>query len=374
VCVGVCKGRWIQGFTLGLFIVNCGLYGALVTINCTANFPKGSKGALSISVITISALFIVHEFFQGIRVGCRYFLSVWNWVDILANFGLILTSIFSLIGQCSSTLRIFCGVTLVMLAFELIGLVRPFKQTGALVRMLTQILIDVKWFFVIQIVLLFGFTSSLIVVMDHPVGKNKFVPPLAFLTGFRMMLSDWETTDLYEGQSSSVQVVALMIFVVYAMFVPVVCMNTLIAIMTDSYDRIKEKEVEFGYLQKAEVLLDIDAVYGCCLKLRCCRIRKRCFPKYLHIMKTTFADDVLQNDQWYGKIKALEGTIEPLHSKMADIQAEVKRLMSILEDHTPQGQEFVSENGGSGSSVGMGRGSRRASRACNDSEVNQCSG
>jgi Ca2+/H+ antiporter len=111
----------------------------------------------------------------------------------------------------------------------LIGMLRPYQPTGALVRMLTRIVLDIKWFMLVQVILLGGFLGALMVMVQGGGKKNGSLrAPLALLTGFAMMLGDWDTEELYQNQAKALQLSAVIAFVVYALVVVVVCMNTVL--------------------------------------------------------------------------------------------------------------------------------------------------
>ena len=63
--------------------------------------------------------------------------------------------------------------------------------------------------------------------------------------------------------------------------VPIVTMNLLIAIMSDSYDRVRDNQRLEARLQKAMVLVDIDRTYG---ELLVRFFGENIYPMYLHVL------------------------------------------------------------------------------------------
>ena len=151
-------GRFIHSAMLALFLVLCCVYGLLVSAGCTTSafFLDSAEPALAVSAAFISALFLLHEGLQALRSGRRFLGSRWNWCDVLAHCGVVATA---LAGSQTSTststyptnLRIACGWVLVLLSVTLLGMLRPYEDTGALVRMLTTIISDMRWFFLLQV-------------------------------------------------------------------------------------------------------------------------------------------------------------------------------------------------------------------------------
>ena len=81
----------------------------------------------------------------------------------------------------------------------------------------------------VQVILLGGFLGALMVMLED--GGNKggsLRAPLGLLTGFAMMLGDWDTDELHQNQAKAAQLSAVLAFVLYALLVVVVCMNTVL--------------------------------------------------------------------------------------------------------------------------------------------------
>ena len=120
--------------------------------------------------------------------------------------------------------------------------------------------------------------------------------------------------------------------------------------MGDSYDRIKEKEVAESYLQKAEVLVDIDAVFGRFLKKRA-----RCFPRFLHIRRPS--GEVEENrTEWQGKIKALERTFSRQISQQDQQLAGLQHSNEQLRDSNKKQLALLKE-------LSIGRSHRNSSNS-----------
>ena len=233
-------GRFIHSSFLLLFLVLCFVYGVLVAAGSTSASWSSwglSQPALGSTAMVLSSLFLLHELLQLVFQGPRrFFSSLWNWVDVLAHSAVVATaatgSSFShqpTAAVYAVELRVVCGWTLVLLSVVLIGMLRPYQPTGALVRMLTRIVLDIKWFMLVQVILLGGFLGALMVMVQGGGKKNGSLrAPLALLTGFAMMLGDWDTEELYQNQAKALQLSAVIAFVVYALVVVVVCMNTVL--------------------------------------------------------------------------------------------------------------------------------------------------
>ena len=125
--------------------------------------------------------------------------------------------------------------------------------------------------------------------------------------------------------------------------------------MSDTYDRIKEKEKAESLLQKAEILLDIDLVFEPLLKwldkqkwwercLVCLKCKAsphssapKMFPAYIQVIKPKDDADTRQSqDEWQGKIKALERGIA---KKLKEQLDKLQQNQQLRSDEVQQNQQ-----------------------------------
>jgi len=94
-------------------------------------------------------------------------------------------------------------------------------------------------------------------------------------------------------------------FMLYALFSNIILLNLLIAVMADSYDRVKEREAVEQRIKRAKTLCNIDRVWGN-------RFPDSFFPKCLHFLtqKGKSVGGLLDNDVWEGKVTEMRRTIE----------------------------------------------------------------
>lgn len=87
-------------------------------------------------------------------------------------------------------------------------------------------------------------------------------PLKSFITMFGMMLS--EVGDAYDGLylfgHSGLRLAAIGFYLTYLVIVAIVLLNLLIALMGDSFDRIKDTEAMEFLKQRAQVIDDVEAM------------------------------------------------------------------------------------------------------------------
>merc|ERR1711935_773 len=89
-----------------------------------------------------------------------------------------------------------------------------------------------------------------------------------------------------------------MLFIVMTLFILVVLLNLLIALMSDSFERIKEREEQEYCYQKAKMIVDIEVKnmqYGAKEK----KNQSKYFPKYVHVLKPDKGQD-MEETEWFG--------------------------------------------------------------------------
>lgn len=76
---------------------------------------------------------------------------------------------------------------------------------------------------------------------------------------FGWMLGELQLESLFIVDGS-IRVVAIALFIAYLMSLMIVLLNLLIAIMGDSYDRVKNTEETKFLKERAEVILDMESM------------------------------------------------------------------------------------------------------------------
>lgn len=188
--------------------------------------------------------FLILEMIQIKKNGFSYFIDIWNVIDISS---LIINVVF-LYGEVSNninndTLQVIGSVAILLMWVKMFYWMRLFKPFSAFIRMITEIIKDVKVFLVMLLISLFAFANIIFVlnwnrikdgeamIYDDLVGS----PPIdaiihAYLTG----LGDFGKDNYSEDNSRVVWIM----FILATLIVQLIFMNLLIAIMGESFGRI----------------------------------------------------------------------------------------------------------------------------------------
>jgi hypothetical protein len=329
-------GRNVQLFIVILYLT---LF-VIFTIGQLAHLSGNEYLSWLLVASVLSGVFLVEEVAQVYSDPVNYVSSGWNVIDICAYFMVILSTILRASVENNAVIPVVSGWTFIVLSVNFLNFLRPFDYFGSLIRMITQIFSDMKNFIVLQVIFLFGFTMCFMVMLAN---SEAFQGSMAFLTGYEMMLGDWDmgnfeamtmkkinATTVAEVPDPVTTGFAILAFCLYMFLVPIVTMNLLIAIMGDSYDRVRDNEAVEGRLQKAEVLADMDRTWRFWLT-RNETVRNRNYPWCFHALEPDGLD-TYEDSEWEGRLKALRRTLLESDKKISAVDAKVDDLQKAMNE------------------------------------------
>ena len=114
---------------------------------------------------------------------------------------------------------------------------RIFKNTGYLIRMISEVVVDMRHFFLVLFICVAAFGDSLLTLSyGNPEGEDRFIHGFvdSLIYTYRMILGDFDTGAF--GQVAQPLVMGM--FLLCTVFNMIVMLNLLIAIISDSYARV----------------------------------------------------------------------------------------------------------------------------------------
>ena len=229
-----------------------------------------------------------------------YFVSYGNYLD-LGRILLTTVYFFIVAGDSLSEQNRSVVLTLVNLVFSLKALTifALLKSTRVLRRIVIEITKDMIPFMifclVVTVLLALMYTSA--ILEDDLVGRSY---PSSL---FHVFLLDYG--DFSSDEYSDLEV---FIFIVAALFMPLVMLNMLIAIMGDTYDRVKEDQARRDYHELVHLLYKYEVIMGV---LCCWRRNKPRAWKYIYFSEEAQGVGELQGgvSQWEGRVKGIKTQI-----------------------------------------------------------------
>eukprot|EP00210_Caulerpa_lentillifera_P004984 g4758.t1 len=270
------------------------------------------------------------EFKNG-RLGVRYHLkSQWNWMELISYFLLMLPiPVVHLVATVTRygnlALTALVAVESIIIYWKLLYFAQAFKLSGPLVVMIREIVYDILVFLCLAGMILMGFSIAFFVIYRHVDHENFGSFRNSLSTMFIAILGDFDFTDYRDADHLSW--LAVMLFVIYMLSMLIVLLNLLIAIMSDTYDRVKNQDVAEFIKCRAMVLDDSEAV----MSEEEIKYYEKKIGRYLHVLTPVKIHDV--QDEWQGKIGALENSVNrQLKEQSEAITKQIKGLeVSINE-------------------------------------------
>ena len=294
--------KWEQ-FGLQRFMLSCVMYLSYVAFFIlTVMSFRWSWGwvtdAMVASVAVINVVFLLEESWHMKQHGLwAHLSSVWNGIDLVAiasAFFMCTTYYGDLRWQHESA-----AVAVLSLCIGSLTYLRAHPTTGAIIQMILAIMVDIKAFSIVLMISLLSFFVAFMVL--HPEDDS-----LSGWAGFYSV--SLTLVGIGDPADFSETVLSQLFLLAFIFFGVVVLLNLLIALMGDSYDRVRENEAVEGLLTRAIAICEIEeSPY-----LRPNYNDRRLFPKFLHVLKNKHdADNIIDNgNQWSGRIKALRNTMD----------------------------------------------------------------
>lgn len=199
--------------------------------------------------------------------------SGWNWMEFTSYAAAIVIP-FAKDDHHSDEITLSCIVAIasIMLWGKVLYYARAFFPTGPLVIMIGEIIQDILYFIALAFMVLFGFGVAFF-VLYHPLWADE---PLindmdqetvdelklsfetlgqSLMTVFAFVLGDFDLKIIY---NSPVPSLSIFLFVLYMIMMMIVLLNLLIAIMGDSFDRIKNSEETQFLRARASAIDDVE--------------------------------------------------------------------------------------------------------------------
>ena len=309
---------------------------------------KANSLLFSTIACTICVIFLLQEFREMCDEGISYINSFWNWLDCLSYSLVFLSVIDQNLSEDGAENHIMYAFTIIFLWFNVLSFLRPYHWSGPLIRMVVQIVIDLRMFMLIMFLLVVGFALAFPTIQPH---NPAFFRGNAPLLVFTMMLGEFDlenydparvikykqmqnatTGETYfkilEESPNLVSRATLIMFIIYMIGVMIILLNLMIAIMGHSYEEIREHEIVEGRMERARSLVSIDRTFS--YFLQSAKHIKEYYPKHLHMLKPT-------------SFKINEGrqlSIEDLSEQLVELQQsqdDIKKLIQRFEKESIRG-------------------------------------
>ena len=170
----------------------------------------------------------------------EYLTSFWNFLDytsIILNCSVVIMNYSDASFQATNRVA---AISVLILYFKLFYFLRIFFSTIYMVRMIIEIISDMKYFVCVLILSAAAFGNAFyILARDSPIDEDNlsgsnFID--TFIFSYKMGLGDF-STDRFEQEKGEM---FWILFLLNSLIILIVLLNLLIAIMGDTFDKVQE--------------------------------------------------------------------------------------------------------------------------------------
>ena len=306
------------------------VYFALIIVYTTITFERKVNGVdqgehfiTCWLIIAVIAYFVCFEVIQISLQKMDYFTSFWNYVDVIS---LVLNAVIvfaDLAGLEAYRLRALFSFAVLIMWFKLFYLLRFFFRTAFLVRMIIEIVRDMKWFVFVFSLAVGGFAHSFWLISENPAPDGEpFINDhflYAFAFSYRMSLGEFDV-DGFEG--TKYKLIAYVMWVLGTVTMLIILLNMLIAIMADTFERVQESSESQMLQEVASMMRENHFLLN----------RKKTFGKYRYIYVISTERGEEENLSWEGRLQYLKKFIGDVGKDVVKhLDASEKRVTRMVD-------------------------------------------
>jgi hypothetical protein len=179
----------------------------------------------------------------------------------------MLTIILDVFGVYKGLLRPVAAIAFIILWIKMFYFLRVFDATQRLIRMIIEIVNDMKNFLIVLLIGVLAFTGGLYIIQQGLGSDNLFVGEStfdAFIYTYRMAQGDFilDEFDTFATNGLYVEYYLIwFIFILGSLFLVIVLMNLLIAIMGDTFSRVLEQVQNLDVREKVMLISENESLF-----------------------------------------------------------------------------------------------------------------
>ncbi|CDW84476.1 wd-40 repeat protein [Stylonychia lemnae] len=283
------------------------------------------------AICSIVLLYFLKYEINQIKVqGKEYFSDGWNYFDFMLIIAYTTYCILDFTIDIEDFL-IFIRILVIVLSFmKLFFFLRIYDGFSFLVQMMAGVFKDLSYFLMFFIIIIFQFGMIFLVLfkaqeIDEYNGVNKVG---YFLMAFRISSGDFQLDD-YHTQNDGLVIITWMIWLIAVMTLNIIFMNFIIAVISESYERVMQKLVTESYKVKANMIVEREQL----LSLEELN-NINYFPNYIAIRRPLNTESS-EAGEWQGFIKDLKYTIRTTAIKSkTDIISNLQYLQTQNQENS----------------------------------------
>ena len=329
-----------------LYLVEDGQREAKILGEIPWNEPKPETDAtLGAFFFTLTSLINLYYLYLETREmrSFAYLKSAQNIFDLL-SIGNIL-SLAPLLWYNHPLAPFFASLGTMLMIPKMAAISRGSERSSKLITMLGEIAADIVPFLTVMAFIIFANAFAFLLVSDRD-QEDFSTLSFSWFSAYTLMLGDFDKHVFGVAREGLPQWVMLAFFYYFTMFVNVVLLNVLISIIGDTYERVQAKSIQVSLLQRANLLLDMEAhmssesgVDGKVSGKAAAALRKD-HPAWVHVISRV--EEAGGQDQWAGRLSAIKLMVADLSEKIAaNEDSVVKRLSRAMMGEIKASEERI---------------------------------
>ncbi|CDW76701.1 UNKNOWN [Stylonychia lemnae] len=270
--------------------------------------------------------FLIYELKQlNIQRGA-YFQDGWNYFDFTHIAAFTIFSILDFITENQDNLILIKILVIILSFMKLFFFLRIYDGFSFLVQMMAGVFKDLKYFLSFFLIMILQFGMIFLVLfkaeqIDEYNGVNKLA---YFLMAFRISSGDFQLDD-FHSQGDVLVIFTWIIWLIAVMTLNIVFMNFIIAVISESYERVMQKLVAESYKVKAHMIVEREQLFTAED-----HTNKEYFPNFI-VVRRPINSQTNEAGEWQGFIKDLKYTIRTTAAKS---KAEIIQNLHSLQSQS----------------------------------------
>jgi hypothetical protein len=266
--------------------------------------------------------------------------DMWNTLDLIH----ISLSVALLVTFCIGlqVTELLLSIAVYIRWIGILYYLQAFDSTGPLTQMILQILLDMRPMLLVLFISVVASANSFYVLLQHEDNGGEYnnVAISLFTSFSSFILSSFNTKDFAVGPFA---IFLQMLFVITAVFVPVVLLNLLIALMNDSYEMVQDRSLMELNRLKAKIISEQE------LFLSPSDFQKpEWFPTFIHVLLPQGTNVAVGGDNGYrGMMNEIKAKVD---TRFSQLKERVEELNVEMEEKNKQtmktNEEFCKEIAG----------------------------
>jgi len=245
----------------------------------------------------------------------------WNVLDFSAFTLQLLTNIL-VFTRVKGTLAV-ASCSILLLYLKILFYARGYKVWGPFVRMIQRTMMGMSSFVLVLAVVLAGFAMSFSVLLHHYEGFQTLGGSMLSVT--KMIYGDF---SIVESTFSDWEVsgTSIFLFEVMMLFCVVLMLNLLIAILSESYNQVKEHASQETVFELANIVIELERVNK--FYNRNAKFFEDLFPTWVHVLKQSENSRILDEEN---AINTRLKEISEAQKEGMEFQAKLMEKLSAME-------------------------------------------